>query len=71
MKKRELISRIKNMLKDKEDGYYGMEEIIDEIWSYILIERRDVAKQAEDIVRDFYVGNISVAQALRKISKLK
>ncbi len=71
MKKRELVSRIKNMLKDKEDGYYGIEEIIDEIWSYILIERRDVAQQAEDIMRDFYVGNISVAQALRKISKLK
>lgn len=71
MKKRELVSRMKNMLKDREDGYYGMEEIIDEIWSYILIERRDVAKQAEDVMRDFYVGNISVAQALRRISNLK
>ena len=48
-----------------------MEEIVDEVWSYILIERRDVAKQAEDILRDFYVGNISIAQALQKISKLK
>ena len=71
MKKREMTSRIKNMLKDKEDGYYGMEEIIDEIWSYILIERKAVAKEAEDIMRDFYVGNISVAQALRRISNLK
>lgn len=71
MKKRELISRMRNMLKDKEDGYYGMEEIIDEIWSYILIERKAVAKDAEDIMRDFYVGNISVAQALRRISNLK
>ena len=66
-----MTSRIKNMLKDKEDGYYGMEEIIDEIWSYILIERKAVAKEAEDIMRDFYVGNISVAQALRRISNLK
>lgn len=71
MTKRDFTSRVKNMLKDKNDGYYGMEEIIDEIWNYIVIERRDVAKQAEYIMRDFYVGNISVAQALRRIEKLK
>lgn len=45
MNKAEFKKRIKNMLKDAKDGYYGMDEITEEVWSYIQIARIEVLRE--------------------------
>lgn len=52
MRKRDFISRFKNMKKDIKDGYYGFDELIDECWSYVQEEQwrnKDLWKEVKKL----------------------
>lgn len=51
MKKSEFKKLIRNMMQDIKDGYYGKDEMIEEIWSYIRNEQQRSEVFKREVIR--------------------